>query len=567
MKPLRVCHVIHNTEFGGTETMLCKIVSQLAPHHEMQVISLMRCGEIGERIRSIGVPVHAMNCVTNRKPRPDRLLGLFSTLRRFNPDVVQTWAYHADLCGGVAARLATKAAVLWNIRHATLDPQIDSKNVLRSASLCGRLSRWVPDRILLNANAAVAVHQQAGYDRQKMQVIANGFDVQHFKPLPKEHRDKIRQSLGISPNDLVLGMCGRFHPHKGQFQFVQTAIEVAKEWPNARFIMAGNRCDDSNQELAQLIESAGLSSRFGLLGSRSDMPEVLNAMDVYLLPSITEGMPNAIGEAMACGLPVVSTDVGDAKFLLGGCGTVVPINNIQAMAEAVSQFFQLNVGERARVGAAGRARIEDEFAMDVIAKQYEATWRETLDERLARTRGRKTTVEVPSIPQVTTSTGLSDSEALSSSPRATIPIGEARTLSGSPKPARPKLVHVTTIPMTQWFFLRGQNQFMLDSGFDVHAISSPGEHLDWLQERDGVTTHEVKISRQIEPARDVVAAHRLFLKFRELRPDIVQVSTPKAAFAWGDRSESCPGSRADLPSSRPIFGERKRYQTQVVSTT
>ena len=218
MDSLRICHVIHNTEFGGTEAMLHKIVSKLSSQHEMQVISLMRCGEVGNQIRELGVPVHAIECVRDRKPRPERLAGFVKALRSFKPDVVQTWAYHADLCGGVAAKLATKAAVVWNIRHATLDPNIDSKNVLRSARLCGRLSRWVPDRILLNAHAAIEVHEEAGYDRDKMRVIANGFDVDRFCPAP-DQKESIRRELKLPTKSVVLGMCGRFHPHKGQSQF------------------------------------------------------------------------------------------------------------------------------------------------------------------------------------------------------------------------------------------------------------------------------------------------------------------------------------------------------------
>ena len=506
MDSLRICHVIHNTEFGGTEAMLHKIVSKLSSQHEMQVISLMRCGEVGNQIRELGVPVHAIECVRDRKPRPERLAGFVKALRSFKPDVVQTWAYHADLCGGIAAKLATKAAVVWNIRHATLDPHIDSKNVLRSARLCGRLSRWVPDRILLNALAAIEVHEEAGYDRDKMRVIANGFDVDRFCPAP-DQKESIRRELKLPTKSVVLGMCGRFHPHKGQSQFVKVARRLVKDWPSAHFLIAGNGCDENNVELTTWIENAGLAPQFRLLGPRGDIPRVLNAMDVYLLPSVTEGMPNAIGEAMACGLPVVSTDVGDAGRLLNDCGEIVPADNIPAMTAAVHRLFEKDVAQRTEQGERSRARIRDEFSLDAIANQYDEVWRETYERRNSRSKTR--------IPTLT--------------PRKTIPMHTGVAAAAQPPLVRPKLVHVTTIPMTQYFFLRGQNQFMLERGFDVHAISSPGEHMQHLRERDGVTTHEVSVTRQITPLRDIVSAYRLYRTFRKLQPEIVQLSTPKAA--------------------------------------
>lgn len=503
MKPLRICHVIHNTEFGGTETMLLQVLKQLAGKHEMSVVSLMRCGEIGKRIRALGIPVYALNCAKDRKPRPQGLIELVRRIRTLKPEVVQTWAYHADLCGGVAARLATQAAVVWNIRHTTLDPKIDSKNVLRSARLCARLSNWVPDRILLNAHAAVDVHAREGYKREKMEVVPNGFDLSRFRKQPAA-RDQIRNELRIPTSGQLVGMCGRFHPHKGQSEFVKVAKRIAKQNPNAYFLIAGNQCSEENVELTTWIENAELQDRFRLLGSRNDIPELLNAMDLYLLPSLTEGMPNVVGEAMACGVPVVATDVGDAKFLLGGHGTVVPAEDIPTMTDAANAVLARPVTARAELGQQARKRIEDEFEIGVIASKYVSTWRSVLE---ARNEGVSTSYSGP----------------------ATIPFPTQRSTTNEATPYRPKLVHVTTIPMTQWLFLRGQNAFMNEQGFEVHSVASSGRYMPMLQERDPVTTHEVSITRQITPFRDAISAYRLWKLFRQLRPEIVQLSTPKAA--------------------------------------
>lgn len=536
MRRLKVCHVIHNTDLGGTETMLFKLLQQLSPRHDMAVISLMRCGEVGKRIEGLGIPVDALQLAANGRPRPDRLPKLYRRLRALQPDVVQTWAYHADLVGGLAARLATNAAVIWNIRHATLDPQLDSKNVLRSAWLCGKISRLIPDQILLNAQSAVDVHAAVGYDATKMRVVPNGFDVDRFRRLPGA-RQAIRKELQIAAEVPLIGMVGRFHPHKGQDLFVRVARRIAAKRPDAHFLMAGKRCDPRNAELVSWTKLAGVSDRCHLVGKRSDVPEILNALDVYLLPSITEGMPNVVGEAMACGVPVVAADVGDAKHLLGECGSVVPAGDVSAMADSVEAT--LSQTREARVAAAhlSRQRILDHYEITGIAKRYEATWLEMLQRRTDRQRQASAEPFLPSWKATSLAVpGPADASPADVDQSMTV----RQPFVSTSSPTRRKLVHVTTVPMTLAFFLRGQIEFMAAHGFDVHAVSSPGEMLDRLRETEPVTTHAVSISRRIHPLRDAASAISLYKLFRELRPDIVQVSTPKAALlgalsAWAAR--------------------------------
>ena len=494
MDTLRVCHVIHDTQCGGTESMLRKLIDQLNDGYDFRVLSLMGCGEIGRQIQDLGIPVVCLGLAESGRPRPWRLYRVVRELWSFKPHIVQTWGYHADLVGGVAAKLGTGVSILWNVRHATLDPAFDSKNVLRSARMCGRLSSWLPDRILLNSAAAVPVHQAAGYRHDKMQVIANGFDLQRFRPM-REIGSAVRDEFSIPADDTLVGMCGRFHVHKGQRAFIRVAAELASHYTNLRFIMVGRGCDESNQELASWIQSANLASRVHLLGERSDIPNVLNAMDVFLLPSLTEGMPNVVGEAMACGVPVVATDVGDAGQLMGGHGILVPPQDHDAMTQAVDSLLALPDLKRRALGVRSRHHISENYALDVIANQYATAWRAAWEKK--RSPSSRT--------------------------------NHALTATSAVRAGKPKLVHVTTIPLTQYLFLRGQLPFMAEQGFDVHCVSSPGDYLKRIDQRDPVTVHPVRISRQIRPLQDVKTVYELFRLFRRLRPEIVQLSTPKAA--------------------------------------
>lgn len=514
--------------------MLYKLLRQLkksaaGAQLDLSVISLMRCGEIGAAIEQLGVPVHALECMEGGIPRPHRLIRLASQLRKLKPDVVQTWAYHADLVGGAAARISTRANVVWNIRHGTLDPAVDSKNTRRSARLCGMLSRWLPTSILLNAHSAVEVHQKAGYDGQRMRVVPNGFDTSVFRPM-SEARQAVREEIDVPQDAPLIGMCGRFHPHKGQAEFVQMARRVAKNHADARFLIAGRHCDDSNSELASWVAEAGIADRIRLLGSRNDIPHLMNAMDVYVLPSLTEGMPNVVGEAMACAVPTVSTDVGDASWLLGDCGSTVPPGDPDSLATATCQVLALPTQDRVAIGQKARRRIVEDFGIDVIAEQYLSIWRAAAEGRHepSAETGKATNTEPKSTDQNTFQTPSFQTNFVEQSTTTRAPIGTNHATteqSGGPI----KLVHVTTIPMTQWLFLRGQNQFMVDQGFEVHAVSSPGPFMQKLVDRDPVIPHAIPISRKITPARDVISVMRLTSLFRSLRPQIVQLSTPKAA--------------------------------------
>jgi len=519
---MKICHVIQNTEVGGAEIALYRLLCKLqAAGVDSAVISLIGCGPIGRRIRELGVPLHTLDM---RRADLRSLAGLWRLircLRRERPDVVQTWTYHADLLGGLAAR-AVAVPCVWNIRHGTLDARIDSPNTLRSAWLCARMSRQIPHRIVVNSHAAVAVHQAAGYSAARLQVIPNGYDGQQFRP-SDQARIAVRHELRIDPATPLIGTAGRFHPHKGFADFVRMAALIDQQWgaddsaddasrllargqecaagswagsPSRKphFLMAGKGCDDTNRELGQWIEQAGLRERFHLLSSRDDMPRLFAALDAYVQTSLTEGMPNCVAEALACGVPTFVTDVGDAARLVEDRSHVVPPQAPARMAQAVLAHWRQTHEDRLLVGQRGRERILGQYSMTATAKQYLAVW------RAAAGQGS------PSI---------------------------VRESHPDPAARRPRLMHITTVPMTQWCFLRGQNQFMAEHGFELHAVSSPGAYLEQLAERDPVVPHAIPISRSIRPWHDVVSLCRLIGLLCRVRPDIVQVSTSKAALLGG----------------------------------
>lgn len=371
---MKITHIIIGLNAGGAELMLARLVEahrRLVPGVEHRVICLTEIGEIGLRLREQGISVRALG-LGSALGVPLVLWRLIRILRQERPDIVQTWMYHADLLGGLAARFAGIRAVLWGIR--TTDITKGGSRVTRGIRwTCARLSRRIPAKIVCAAEAALAIHAAIGYDPGRMVVIPNGLEIDHMKA-DTVAVVALRAERGIPAGACVIGTVGRFNPIKGQEDFVAAAGLIAAARPDCWFAMVGLGCDVDNAELSGWIAQTGAADRFVLLGKRQDVPTCLAAMDVFVLPSRTEGFPNVLAEAMAMGRSCVTTDVGDAARLLAGCGQVVPAQNPEALAAAVISLLRTDPEVLAGQGRAARHRIETEYSMARCAQTFEALY-------------------------------------------------------------------------------------------------------------------------------------------------------------------------------------------------
>lgn len=362
----RVVHVITSLEEGGAQAMLLKL---LAARREAgggaRVVSLTEVGPIGERIAALGTPVVALRMARGR-PSLAAARRLLRLLRELRPDVVQTWMYHADLLGGVAASLLG-IPVLWGIRNDQLFPG-DSRLTRLTRRACALLSWWIPARVICNSTAAVRTHARLGYARRKLVVIPNGFDVARFQPSAAA-RAAVRRELGIPEEAPLVGLVARFHPHKDHATFFAAAAAVSEQVPDVHFVLCGDGVREGDPGLVRLVE-ARLRPRVHLLGRRPDVERVTAALDVACLTSRTESFPNVVGEAMACGVPCVATDCGDVREILDGTGRVVPVGDVQAVAGAVIELLRLEPARRASLGEAARARVTSAYALDVVAQRF-----------------------------------------------------------------------------------------------------------------------------------------------------------------------------------------------------
>ncbi len=373
--PIRVTHVIAGLEVGGAEMMLCKLLSasdrrRFAP----SVISLSTLGPLAPRIAAMGVPVSALGMSRGRvELRP--LARLARRLASGRPHVVHTWMYHADLLGGAVARATGQAKVIWGVR-GSLDPKLSKRSSRLTAQACAATARWLPDRVVSCSERLAEMHIELGYDRGRMMVIPNGFDLSWFRP-DGVLRAQGRRWLGVGTHEPLVGILGRYDPQKDHATFVRAAAEVLRERPEVRLVMCGPGIDSANQELLTLLTEAGIRERALLMGVADDPRMVLNALDVLVSSSAYgEGFPNILGEAMACGVPCVTTDVGDAARIVGDTGGVVAIGGWQALAREVLGLLNMGAEERAAIGDRARARIERNYALPRIAERFQELYLE-----------------------------------------------------------------------------------------------------------------------------------------------------------------------------------------------
>jgi len=203
-----------------------------------------------------------------------------------------------------------------------------------------------------------------------MVVVPNGFDLTQFKP-DIDARHRVRTELGITDQIPLVGLIGRFDPQKNHAGFFKAAGMLHRRMPQVHFVLAGKDIDMSNAALVQAIAHEGVLANTHLLGLRNDIPELMAALDVLASSSYGEAFPNVLGEAMACSVPCVVTDVGDSAYIVGDTGRVVASGDMTGLAAALEELLALPASEKAALGERARARVAAHFEIGKVVQQYE----------------------------------------------------------------------------------------------------------------------------------------------------------------------------------------------------
>jgi glycosyltransferase involved in cell wall biosynthesis len=376
---IRVLRLINGLQQGGAEESLRKLlVATRQTDAESLVVSLGSDGALRAEIERTGASVIEMGLT--RIPSPIKLLTMMRLVRAWKPDVIEGWMVHANVLALLLRWARPRARVIWNVRTSlALSAERPLTRVLTRLGVV--LSRRV-EAIVYNSEVSARQHEAIGYSADRTHVIPNGFDTDEFR-VARDRQVAARSRWGLPPSAKIIGHVGRWHADKDHATLLAAFARVKVGRPDCVLVMAGAGLDRLNAALMSEIDRHQLRDAVVLLGSVRSPSELYPAFDAFALTSIREGIPNVLGEALACGVPCVSTDVGGCREIIGA-SAVFPVGDAGALADALTALIDEPEPERARRAAEGRRRIVESFSLGAYGRRYLALYESVIAPRTPR---------------------------------------------------------------------------------------------------------------------------------------------------------------------------------------
>jgi len=379
-----VLFLIDSLAAGGAERQLCELVKHMdRTRFDVHVAvfygpGYFNGGELWPDIANL--PDVTLHDLKKRRGVPGyftALPKLLALILRIRADVL-----HGYIDGNLPLLLLgrlLRRPIVWGIRSTDKDQSKLPRRSRFMSTFLLRLARFV-DLVIFNSESGRLSHVAMGMKPPRMLVVPNGFDITRFTPDAVKGQAQ-RAAWGVPEDAPLIGVVGRLNPVKDHPTFLRAMARLAKEWPEARFVCVGGGPEAYLASLKELAQSLGLQDRLIWAGVSQSMPSAYNALSVLVLSSADEGFPNALGEAMACGIPCVATRVGDAEILIGDTGLTTEVGDDSAIAAAVSTLLREPPEARAHRTAAARTRICSTFSVESLARTTENALRSLLPDQ------------------------------------------------------------------------------------------------------------------------------------------------------------------------------------------
>jgi glycosyltransferase involved in cell wall biosynthesis len=374
---MQVLHIITGLSDGGAEAVLYRLC-QFEKEHNHIVISLQNEDKYGPMLKELGVDVYTLNFL-NGNIRFLGLVKLYKLIKKIQPDVIQTWMYHADFIGGVMGRLAGIRNIVWGVHHTTLVKGKSKRSTILIAKINSFISNFIPKKIIYCASKSREVQESIGFNKIKGEVIPNGYDIRSFTQ-NSFLGTAFRNELNILNKTFVIGHVGRYNPQKDHNTLLESFSILRQKKFDFSAVIVGTNLDENNHKLVSLLNENNITDCVYLLGKRADIPAVMNGIDLFVLSSaFGEAFPNVLNESMACGTPCVATDVGDSSAIIGMTGWITPIQDPLAIANSI-----IKAAEEKLVDSSlwlqrkddCRKRIVENFSIEKMISKYKKVWSE-----------------------------------------------------------------------------------------------------------------------------------------------------------------------------------------------
>ena len=370
---MKVIHIITSLQDGGAEHTLYKIC-KYDRQNENIVISLSGTGKYLSLLSKLGIKVYCLNL---KFYSFYKFFFLIKLLRSLKSDLVQTWLVHADFIGSIAAFLAGIKNIIWNIRYSNLNTGKAKITTVLIIKLLAKLSFLLPKLIVVVSKRAKKFYEIEGYDKKKLKFIPNGYDLKILRPNNYQKfifkkKNKIKKKIPI------IGNVARYDPKKDHLNLLKALSKIKSKNINFFCFLVGSNIDKNNFKLVSEIKNLDLSKHVKLLGQNDNILQIMNGLDIYVQSSsYGEGFPNVVAESMACGTPCIVTDVGDASFIVGKTGWVVPPNSTNKLAKAIKEVIN-EIGNKnwKKRGDLVRSRMKENFDISKMIISYNKLWYE-----------------------------------------------------------------------------------------------------------------------------------------------------------------------------------------------
>ncbi|RCJ37355.1 group 1 glycosyl transferase [Nostoc minutum NIES-26] len=368
----KIAFIIRDLNFGGAQRQLVTLAKGLDKQgFDVNILYFYPGGPLEKDLKDSNISVICLE-KRGRWHLFSFFWHLVQHLKQIRPNVLHGYLAESNLLSILLKPFLPATKIIWGIRESNGNIQFNDWLGNLIFKLESFLSHF-PDLIIVNSYAGQTYYLTQGFPTDKMIVISNGIDTERFKP-DQEVGAKVRAEWGISKNTILIGLVGRINPIKDHPTFLKTAALLAEERTDVRFVCVGVGSETYARELYELAEKLNIFEKVIWTGGRADMPAVHNALNIAVSSSgYTEGFSNVIGEAMACGVPCVVTDVGDSAWIVGDTGIVVPPRNPEALKNAMKKLIE-NLGANNFNRAHIRQRIVEQFSVQQLVIKTEAAF-------------------------------------------------------------------------------------------------------------------------------------------------------------------------------------------------
>ncbi len=378
---MRIIHIINSLKKGGAEGNLYRLCKYHKKKYrsklDISIVTLMSNGFYETELKRLGVKIFQLNL---KKKKFLSFINAVLKMRKFikkkNPDIVQSWMYHSNFITIFIPKIFHRN-LYWNIRHSELNTRISKKMTIFISVICGFFSKIVPKKIIYCSERSINFHEKNHfYSKNKKTLIYNGFSDKTYAPINRL-REIFRKENKIKKSDIIIGYAGRYARQKNIQSMLHAFSKFIISKNNIYLYMVGRDVNKQNKELIKYLNSLNITNKVFFLKEQKSLIKFYNGIDLLLLTSHSESFPNVVAESMLCATPVLSSNTGCSKKIIGNYGFVMTNNNKQSIFKYLKRTINFHENKKKYwkfLKKNCRIQIQKNFLISNTANAYLKNW-------------------------------------------------------------------------------------------------------------------------------------------------------------------------------------------------